>query len=229
MNFEIVDISSKIDESIAKLNKSVFSTKELIDVFSKSFPIEWRLIVERYGPGGKGGGRHFSSYSYISQKLQSKVNVGALCKMHYEPSPEGYGSRVIRYWTTDLNYKYYSDFPEEAFSRSFEEGYKKTVTVNVYERDRRARDRCIELHGLICKVCERDFHSMYGDRGDGFIHIHHLSPLSLVNGSCQVDPNTDLVPVCPNCHAMIHRGERMLSIEEMRTLWFRHNRPSKKA
>ena len=50
-----------------------------------------------------------------------------------------------------------------------------------------------------------------------FIHIHHTLELSRVPPAYQVDPVNDLRPVCPNCHAMIHRGPgQALPVDELR-------------
>jgi 5-methylcytosine-specific restriction protein A len=61
-----------------------------------------------------------------------------------------------------------------------------------------------------------NFESTYGEIGRGFIHIHHLKPISTVGGEYSIDPNTDLVPVCPNCHAMMHQRETPFTPEELR-------------
>ena len=98
------------------------------------------------------------------------------------------------------------------------EGAKKTITVNQYERNQIARQKCIKINGCRCAVCGIDFESMYGDIGRGFIHVHHIVPISSIGESYKVDPVTDLVPVCPNCHAMLHRGKggKVLTVEELR-------------
>jgi 5-methylcytosine-specific restriction protein A len=54
--------------------------------------------------------------------------------------------------------------------------------------------------------------------GKGYIHVHHLTPLSTINGEYEVNPISDLIPVCPNCHAMIHKSNPPLTIEQARTL-----------
>jgi 5-methylcytosine-specific restriction protein A len=95
------------------------------------------------------------------------------------------------------------------------EGAIATVKVNKYERDATARLICISHHKPICKVCRFDFFKAYGMIGEGFIHIHHLVPLSLIGRAYVVDPIADLVPVCPNCHAMLHRRNPPFSIEEL--------------
>lgn len=96
------------------------------------------------------------------------------------------------------------------------EGMKKTVVVNQYERNTRARELCVKVYGAVCAACEIDFERTYGEIGRGYIHVHHLIPVSQINESYQVDPIRDLIPVCPNCHAMIHRTEKVLTIEELR-------------
>jgi len=100
--------------------------------------------------------------------------------------------------------------------RTYNDGAKKQVRVNRYERDPRARAACIAHHQAVCKVCELDFQKRYRSRGKGFIHVHHVRPLALNGEPDAVDPIKDLVPVCPNCHAMLHRGERLLTIDELR-------------
>jgi hypothetical protein len=67
-------------------------------------------------------------------------------------------------------------------------------------------------------VCGFDFGAVYGAEFAGFIHVHHLRPLSEIRGEYVVDPVADLCPVCPNCHAVIHHGGRVRSVEEVRQL-----------
>ncbi|MBK7495215.1 MAG: HNH endonuclease [Candidatus Omnitrophica bacterium] len=75
---------------------------------------------------------------------------------------------------------------------------------------------CSRVHGLDCTVCGLNFEARYGELGKGFIHVHHLKPLALTDGEYELNPVADLRPVCPNCHAMLHRPEQTLSIEELR-------------
>lgn len=85
------------------------------------------------------------------------------------------------------------------------EGLRKSVFVNVYERSAEARKKCIEHMGCVCAVCGFDFEKVYGELGKGFIHVHHRIPISSIGKAYTVNYETDLVPVCPNCHAMLHR------------------------
>lgn len=98
------------------------------------------------------------------------------------------------------------------------EGMKAVVEVNKYERNVIARRECIRKNGYRCKVCGLDFEELYGILGKGFIHVHHVIPISSIGKNYKIDCERDLVPVCPNCHAMLHRGKDglVLSIEELK-------------
>lgn len=98
----------------------------------------------------------------------------------------------------------------------YKEGDVQRVTVNRYERDPKARDACIDHHGLRCAVCDLSFEERYGAPGKGFIHVHHMRPLHRLRASNPVNPKTDLIPVCPNCHAMLHRRDPPYDVEQLR-------------
>lgn len=117
-------------------------------------------------------------------------------------------------------------FAEEVCDgKGYPEGTVRAVYVNAYERSAVARTKCIEHYGTRCRACGMDFGSTYGEFAAGFIHIHHLVPLSQIQTGYQVDPIRDLRPVCPNCHAMLHYGERHLSLQELRgILQFRRHK-----
>ena len=117
-----------------------------------------------------------------------------------------------------LEYDGLTVFPDEvvAGAEPFAEGAIATVTINIYERNPLARQKCIEHYGYACFVCNFEFEAAYGPLGCSFIHVHHLIELSAIKGEYTVDPINDLRPLCPNCHAMIHKRRPALSIEELR-------------
>jgi predicted HNH restriction endonuclease len=96
------------------------------------------------------------------------------------------------------------------------EGAIQSVLVNSYERSELARERCIAHYGTACSVCGIELGSVYGKAGEGLIHVHHLQQLSDAEKEHVVDPVRDLRPVCPNCHAIIHRRSPPYTIEEVR-------------
>ncbi len=109
--------------------------------------------------------------------------------------------------------------PEEvAESPTLFEGAVRQVTVNAYERNPVTRQRCIAAHGTTCCVCGFSFGAVYGPEAEGYIHVHHIRPMSEVGGEYVVDPVEDLRPVCPNCHAVLHLGGECRTIDEVRQL-----------
>lgn len=85
------------------------------------------------------------------------------------------------------------------------EGTRRTKLVTAYERNSEAREECLKHHGTVCLVCGFEFEECYGCIGKGFIHVHHVVPVSAIGQEYQIDPIRDLCPVCPNCHAMLHK------------------------
>lgn len=98
------------------------------------------------------------------------------------------------------------------------EGALSRANANSYERNRRARQMCIEYYGSKCAICAIDFGRVYGHKASGLIHVHHLLPLSKIREHYQVDPIKDLIPVCPNCHMVIHSQEPPYGPDDVRSL-----------
>lgn len=101
------------------------------------------------------------------------------------------------------------EIPKEEVKKLFE-GATKQIIVNAYERNPEARQICIdyyrqEFDGVIkCWVCGFNFGEFYGELMEGRIHIHHKIPLKDITKEYQVIPEEDLIPICPNCHYVIH-------------------------
>jgi predicted HNH restriction endonuclease len=110
-------------------------------------------------------------------------------------------------------------FPEEVeINTILKEGSVKKIVVNAYERNPKAREKCLIHHGYSCKVCEVNFENIYGDIGKEFIHVHHLKEISEIGTEYEIDPINDLQPVCPNCHAMLHQRKPCYSIDELKSM-----------
>jgi 5-methylcytosine-specific restriction protein A len=97
----------------------------------------------------------------------------------------------------------------------FAEGSKYQVVVNKYERNTVNRELCLTLKGYRCNICGFDFEAKYGSIGRHFIHVHHITPVSKIGPDYIIDPSKDLIPVCPNCHAMLHRKDPPYTPEEV--------------
>jgi len=121
-------------------------------------------------------------------------------------------------------YRYYDSDPwsepgELDEKQSWPEGSTIRRIVDRYERSARAREACLAHHGLDCHVCGTDFLNAYGELGMGFIHVHHKRKLADVPDDYRVDPVHDLVPLCPNCHAMVHRMDDPADVVGLRDIW----------
>lgn len=109
--------------------------------------------------------------------------------------------------------------PEEASDdERLIEGRTRRVFADIYERNQKARKQCIDFYGLTCRVCDFDFEARYGALGKGFIHVHHVIDLASIKKEYEIDPIKDLMPVCPNCHAMLHKSKPAYPIDELREL-----------
>ena len=86
----------------------------------------------------------------------------------------------------------------------YQEGAVQQIRVNRYERDKKAREACLSHYGYVCQVCDVKLSDVYGAISGTLIHVHHIKPMSEIGELYIVDPVSDLIPVCPNCHAVIH-------------------------
>jgi 5-methylcytosine-specific restriction enzyme A len=142
-----------------------------------------------------------------------------------DPATAAIRQEVLQFINT-YSFPIYPDELDE--SRTYSEGARRRVHVNAYERDERARAACIKFFGTQCAVCDFNFGEFYGKLGEGFIHVHHLRDLATVGENYEVDPIKDLRPVCPNCHAMLHRDTPAMQIEALRSA-INHERRKKNA
>lgn len=110
-------------------------------------------------------------------------------------------------------------YPEEVNPEfQYLEGTTKKITVNSYERNIVARQKCIEYFGTTCQICEFNFEDQYGEIGCNFIHVHHKVDIATIGKEYSIDPLTDLIPVCPNCHSMLHKKKPAFSVEELKEI-----------
>jgi 5-methylcytosine-specific restriction enzyme A len=102
------------------------------------------------------------------------------------------------------------------FESGLPEGAKLRVEVNKYERSPVNRAACIAIYGARCYACGFEFEARYGEIGAGFIEVHHRVPVSTLGAGYVVDPGVDLVPLCSNCHSMVHRKDPPIDVDELR-------------
>lgn len=98
------------------------------------------------------------------------------------------------------------------------EGRKIVTPSTRHERSRNNRLACLAANGYRCKVCGINFEEKYGAIGAGFMEVHHKNPVSTMEQEQYVNPVKDLVPLCPNCHAMVHRKDPPFTVDELKLL-----------
>ena len=161
-------------------------------------------------------------WAHSWKRLTLSINKGQLELGAEDGEPD---ADIICRWTGRLAAAIVSILPLEEDSEAAEpdvagypEGALTTVKANRYERDRRNRAAAISIHGSSCLGCGIDMGTRYGEVAEGFIEIHHVTPVSQLGVGHVIDPTRDLVPLCPNCHAVTHRRTPPLSLEEIRRL-----------
>ncbi len=150
----------------------------------------------------------------------SPVYVMAILESFPEVQKVKRGRKIIlKYGLSQCDNDENNFFPEEIGDyEDLVEGAKRKIYVNAYERNKEARLKCIEYHGLACYICGMKFSDTYGKLGNNFIHVHHIKELSTIGKDYKVDPVIDLIPVCPNCHAMLHYGKYRVSVKDLKEI-----------
>lgn len=152
----------------------------------------------------------YMKLTLVEQIHSSTMSLDNLILNGLNAAPQGskkLSGNLLKYIESNFNDSNQNDVFPEMVNENFNayEGIKKSVVVNKYERSSIARNKCIEHHGTSCKVCSLDFSEMYGTLGKNFIHVHHIIPIHKIGKEYKIDYIKDLIPVCPNCHAMLHR------------------------
>lgn len=101
------------------------------------------------------------------------------------------------------------------------EGAKSRVEVDRYELDPVARGLCLEHFNNTCQACGLQFEDRCGHIGHRYMHVHDKTPLPEIadHDNDSVDPRQDLVAVCLNSHAMLHRPKgKTLTVTELRRI-----------
>jgi len=128
--------------------------------------------------------------------------------------PEEIANQLESLWSDATETRFVPPSTEELQTIHIE-GTRRTRLITSCERSSEARAKCIEHYGARCQVCGLAFEERYGEIGKGFIHVHHLVPMTKIEGEYEVDPIQDLRPICPNCHAMLHKRIPPYLIEEL--------------
>ncbi|MFK5947489.1 MAG: HNH endonuclease [Methylococcales bacterium] len=168
--------------------------------------------------------------------LPNEDRTGIIKKLHYEDHLKSslnigeFGVWSVKLIKTDGDFSYHEygsvklDGGRASSQLPLLEGSEFSVEQTIHERNPVARQECIDHFGAMCQVCYFDISKSYGPIGIGFIHVHHLAPISKSNGEYNIDPEKDLIPLCPNCHAMIHRVNPPYTVGELKEIYQVNNK-----
>ena len=151
------------------------------------------------------------------KRFSFKLNKGSIEQANQEGIPD---FEPVQQWTMRFAAAVLCLLPVEELEieevEGFPEGAVQDIKVNRYERDRRNRAAALAIHGSSCLACGLNFGKMYGPLADGYIQVHHVVPISRLGADYVVNPKKDLIPLCPNCHAVAHRRNPPFTVEEIK-------------
>lgn len=152
--------------------------------------------------------------------------VGNLSKQSWTPQSSGISIRpqlvneLEKVWFDFLTTNKLRHDPfalnKDKSEKTYSEGTLSQVLMTKYERNPFARKVCIDHYGISCRVCDFNFEETYGEVGKDFIHVHHIRPVANIGKKYTIDPIKDLIPVCPNCHSMLHTETPPMGITDLK-------------
>ena len=159
----------------------------------------------------------YSNMSFIQRIFDDLKNNSDW--MHYNKRHAGTISNSLRHYIKFLHYRLDHKILEPVSEPdSYKEGRSSYVHAIGYERNQDARKACIEHYGCQCAICGFKFEKAYGPIGRSFIEVHHIVPIHERKEEYIVNPVKDLIPLCSNCHSMIHRRNPVYSPEELKSM-----------
>ncbi len=217
---------------MAKKTKEVHKYHEgFLRYLNERIP-SWQMPAEKFFKSFEQGIKRFVE-KHDGKKLYSIFEITGISELEhllqrmYPSSQYVYSNKDGGKKTQGL--EYYIEFLKlkEKESDSSEEILKEGGILDChgskYERNKTARQKCIDHYGCKCVICDFDFETTYGKIGKNFIEVHHVIPLSEIKEEYIVDPIEHLRPLCSNCHSMIHRTNPMMGVENLKELYQIYN------
>lgn len=121
---------------------------------------------------------------------------------------QGESVPLLRFRKIDhLNYEICLIFVREIIENTFEVDPRLLSPREAYrlvEENFMWRIETMKYHGNQCALCGMDYVEIYGDPGKGRMQIHLREDLE----GEEIHPHvaTDLMPICANCHDIVHGG-----------------------
>ena len=195
------EISKQVVE---KIGLHRFNTKDFIDLYKREFPQEWETIFRKYGAGGEGQGKSYTSHNYIGQQLSKLVREGFLLT-GFEDAPEGWGNALITVWTLASKIAENPSINNSAIDDLDDAGNvapeKRTGVNSFFVRDAEVRRMVKDRANGRCEFCGKLGFEREND--ERYVEAHHIIHLS------KQGPDTldNVIALCPNHHREAHYGK----------------------
>ena len=220
ISYQISKIQLSFEKPTEKFKQEVL---KVAPNYPKKYLESWHKDAHKWIEGkqdtSRGPGTD-SFLGFLDAAKEMNYNINLIIQATKKWQQNNKREKAIQEWLLE-NYTDNTNntvYPDEIEVDNLFEGLKIQITVNAYERNSKARQECIKHYGTKCFICHFNFEKTYGEIGKNFIHVHHVKPLSEINEEYKVNPIQDLRPVCPNCHAMIHKRKPAYNIEEIKSL-----------
>jgi hypothetical protein len=239
-----------IQHVIINSSHSSKAPQKTIQIPSDTILVEASIELRNIGKQEKVAGGIYGSCIgiYLPSQTYSTVTVDPITGVRGDVTPRGSINEVCAFWyksearladtmyeSTPPSIHYYCkqiddrqlSLFDNALSEETEEVHEGAISfVNHkrYERNPILRKLCLEHYGVQCQICKTRLSDLYGKAIKELIHVHHLTPLSSIANAHSVNPVKDLIPVCPNCHAVIHYRDPPYTPNEVEEMLRKSNR-----
>ncbi|MBA7528028.1 hypothetical protein ES705_20211 [subsurface metagenome] len=214
--------SGSADWAGAALLSSVILTSVYPDRFVDFRQSRWIRFAKTFGyhhpPSGE---RHFGEKLIWAGKFAADISRAKTFRQYW-PESEPLWIIAGLCWTGPTPPKPEPEPTDIEEIESFPEGAEKRRLHLTRERNQvvilKAKELGLKRDPMLrCAVCGFSFIETYGEHGWGFIEAHHTQPVATLKPGSQTKVE-DIALICGNCHRVIHRGERTLSIDDLRNM-----------
>lgn len=204
---ELFSLIDGVWDGIETQLPTTFTTQNFQEILLKDAPEVWAVLVERYGPGGKGTGNFYSPNNILFNYLRDKVDKDELLKVGWSVPEKGWGTRRVQTFQKMHSFEPLADIIISSDEdKSFVEGEPKWVTHLARERAAGLRGALIKMRsagGLSCDVCGDTGGNLPAEIKEAMFEAHHSTePLSTGKRETKL---SDMALLCACCHRLLHR------------------------
>ncbi|OOB80263.1 MAG: hypothetical protein BEN19_05830 [Epulopiscium sp. Nuni2H_MBin003] len=106
---------------------------------------------------------------------------------------------------------------EKMCRKPFETVKKPDETIQK-EKWNELKKACLEYYGASCEICSIDYGYTYGDKFEKLMDVHNLKSTTKEWDNLDVNPEKDLIPICHNCHTILHSKFPNYTVEQVKEM-----------